>query len=115
MEVMELNEFEYADKLAGARKKVNDIKAFYRHATVYVLVNIFIIIITVSARMSGGESFSEAFFHFATFSTPFFWGIGLAFHAAKVYNKNMLFSRDWEERQIKKLMEKDKKEADKYR
>lgn len=112
---MELNEFEYAEKLARAKKKVDNIKGFYIHTLVYILVNLFIIFVTVYARMSGGESFNDAFFHFATFSTPFFWGIGLAFHGAKVFGKNVFFSRDWEERQIKKLMDKENEQANKFK
>ncbi len=112
---MELNEFEQSDKLARAKKQVKELKGFYIHLLVYFLVNAFICTFTTIARMSSGESFSEAFFNFGTFSTPFFWGIGLAFHAAKVFNYSPFFSKDWEERQIKKFVEQEKKDADKYR
>ncbi|WP_339665434.1 2TM domain-containing protein [Maribacter arcticus] len=112
---MELNEFEQSDKLARAQKQVKELKGFYIHLLVYILVNAFICTVTTMARMSSGESFSEAFFNLGTLSTPFFWGIGLAFHAAKVFNYSPFFSKDWEERQIKKFVEKEKEEADKYR
>jgi hypothetical protein len=46
--------------------------------------------------------------------TLFGWGIGLAFHAAKVFGFNPLFGKNWEERQIQKFIEKDKREMDKY-
>ncbi|NNE75638.1 MAG: 2TM domain-containing protein [Pricia sp.] len=103
------------DKKYRARRKVEKLKGFYIHFTVFILVNLFILIATVFARMKSGESFTEAFFSFATFITPFFWGIGLAFHAANVFSLNPFFNKDWEERQIQKYMEEDKKEADKYR
>lgn len=112
---MELKEMNKTDKMIRAKKRVDELKGFYIHAVVYVLVNIFISTVTVWARVAGGESFMEAFFSFASFSTAIFWGIGLAFHAAKIYNFGPFFSRDWEERQIKKYMEEDKKEVEKYK
>tara|TARA_R110002126_G_C10478471_1_gene501667 strand:+ start:3134 stop:3472 length:339 start_codon:yes stop_codon:yes gene_type:complete len=111
---MEVNEFEQSDKLARAQKKVNELKGFYIHLTVYILVNAFIATTVTVARMNGGESFVESFFNVGTLSTPIFWGIGLAFHAAKVFGFSPFFSKDWEQRQIRKYVEKDKKEADKY-
>jgi hypothetical protein len=112
---MELNEINKTDKMIRAKKHVDELKGFYIHLLVYVLVNIFITSVTVIARVNGGESFGAAFFSFASFSTAIFWGIGLAFHAAKVYSFSPFFSKDWEERQIQKYIEKDKKEAEKYR
>lgn len=112
---MELNEFDQADKLARAKKQVKELKGFYVHLIIYILINIIITTTTVMARMNGGESFNEAFFNFASFSTAIFWGIGLAFHAAKVFNYNPFFSKDWEERQIRKYAEQDKKDSEKFR
>jgi len=112
---MELNEFEQTDKLVRAQKRVKDLKGFYIHLIVYILVNIFISITTIMARMNGGETFNQAFFNFGTFSTAFFWGIGLAFHGVKVFNYNPFFTKDWEKRQIEKYIEKDIKESEKFR
>ncbi len=112
---MELDQYQQTDKLLRAKERVKELKGFYIHLIVYVLINIFITTTTVMARMNGGENFNEAFFNFASFSTAFFWGIGLAFHAAKVFNYNPFFSKDWEERQIKKYAEQDKKESEKFR
>ena len=112
---MELNEFDQADKLARAKKQVKELKGFYVHLIIYILINIIITTTTVMARMNGGESFNEAFFNFTSFSTAIFWGIGLAFHAAKVFNYNPFFSKDWEERQIRKYAEQDKKDSEKFR
>lgn len=102
------------DKQIRARKRVKELKGFYIHLTVYVLVNLFIITTSVTGLMNGGESFNEAFFNFNTFTTAVFWGIGLAFHAAKTFAYNPFFSKDWEERQIQKYMEEDRREAEKF-
>jgi hypothetical protein len=88
-----------------AYKRVKRIKGFYVHALVYVLVNGFIIISEYNKDLLGsGVSFRE------TFSTAFFWGIGLLVHGLTVFGRNLFFSADWEERKIKEFMEKEKKQ-----
>lgn len=84
-----------------AQKKVKAIVGFYWHLASFVIVNIFLIILIIS---SGGRLFS-----FGTFSTAFFWGIGLAFHFIGVFGPNFFFGKNWEERKIKDLMDKDNK------
>lgn len=84
-----------------AQKKVKAIIGFYWHLASYVIVNIFIIILITS---NGVKLFS-----FGTFSTAFFWGIGLFFHFVGVFGPSFLFGKNWEERKIKELMENDKK------
>lgn len=103
------------DKLAKAVKKVKDLKGFYIHLTVYILVNIFIVTMNVIIRIWEGESLYEALVNFGTFLTPFFWGIGLVFHAVKVFNFIPFLGNDWESRQINKYIEEDKREFEKYR
>jgi hypothetical protein len=45
----------------------------------------------------------------------FAWGIGLFFHASKTFEFNPLLGKNWEERQIKKYMEEDKEEMNKFK
>ena len=111
---MELNEFEQADKLLRAKNKVKELKGFYIHLIVFIIVNICITTLTVMARMNGGENFHDAFFSFASFSTAIFWGIGLAFHAAKAFDYSPFFSKDWEKRKIKEFMQEGDKENSKF-
>ena len=84
-----------------AKKKLDKLKGFYRHLAVYVIINIFLIILI--GVQSGGN-----FFNFGTFSTAFFWGIGLMFHAMSVFLPNLVFSKRWEDRKIKEYMDRDK-------
>ena len=109
---MELKEANQNDKIIRAKKRVEELKGFYVHLTVFVLVNILISGVIIYGRMSHGESFGEALFSFGTFTTAIFWGIGLAFHALKVFNP--IFGKGWEERQIQKYIEKDKEEAERF-
>lgn len=112
---MELKDNSERAKIRRARRRVEELKGFYWHLGVYLTVNLFISISKISRNVVSGESFMEGFFDFGTFAVWFFWGIGLAFHAMKVFSLNPIFSKDWEERQIKKFMEKEKKEIEKFR
>ncbi|AXG70509.1 2TM domain protein [Kordia sp. SMS9] len=82
-----------------AKKKVEKIKGFYGHLASYVIVNIFILSM-IGFNLDTGETFWK----FGHFSTAFFWGIGLAFHAAGVFGPDFLLGKKWEERKIKEYM-----------
>lgn len=95
MELKENNNAAYE----RAAKRMKDIKGFYVHAIVYVLVNVFLLILNL-------KSSDDA--DFGMFATPLFWGIGLAAHGLSVFGRNLIFGKKWEERKIQELMEKDK-------
>ncbi len=107
---MEFQEQE-TEKFKRAKKRVEELKGFYIHLTVYLVINSFIVVNILIRSWSGGD----AFWQFGTFFTPFFWGIGLAFHGFKVFDYNPILGKKWEERQIKKYIEKDKRDAAKYK
>lgn len=86
-----------------AVKKVKKLKGFYTHALVYVVINIMVIIANVQNYEPG-----ESFFQFKTFMTAFFWGIGLLAHAMGTFIPYFILGKDWEERKIKELMEKER-------
>lgn len=88
-------------KYQQALKRVKRIKGFYTHLTVYIFVNIFIYIVNI--RSSHGD-----YFALRNFSTALFWGIGLLGHGMSVFIPSLLMGKDWEERKIKELMEKEK-------
>lgn len=103
------------DKQKRAKKKVEELKGFYIHFTVYVLINIMISTVIIVAQVHDGTGIVDAIFNFGTISTWLFWGIGVFFHATKVFQYNPFFNKNWEEKQIKKFMEQDRQEAEKYR
>lgn len=84
-------------------RRVKRIKGFYTHLTVYILVNIFILIPDTNQGIFGNEEF----WRWENFSTTLFWGIGLAIHALSVFGKDLFFSVNWEDRKIKEYMEKE--------
>ncbi len=108
-------EFNNDLKKQRAKKRVEELKGFYIHFMVYILVNIMISTVIIVAQMYDGDGFGEAVWNFGVVSTWLFWGIGVFFHALKVFSLNPFFGRDWEERQIQKYMDEDKQAADKYK
>ena len=97
-------------KLLRAKKRMEELKGFYIHAVVFTVINLFILInVFVQVNYNG-----EAFWRFQHFFTFVFWGIGLLFHAAKVFRFNPLFGKNWEKRQIERLMDEERKKAEKF-
>jgi len=88
-------------RLERITKKVKSSIGFYKHLMAYILVNLFLLALKYFQIENG-----ETFFELSTFSTAFFWGIGLAFHAANVFGKNIFLGDDWEEKKIKEFMDK---------
>lgn len=86
-----------------AQKRVKKVKGFYVHLIVYLLVNIFLI------GTIGFFSGYNNIWVFGNFLTPFFWGIGLVFHAIGVFGPNLVFGKEWEDRKIKEYMDKENK------
>lgn len=100
---MENLSFIEQQRFERAQKRVKKISGFYKHLMVYVLVNLFLITLQFFNLGKG-----EKFFEFSTFSTAFFWGIGLAFHVISVFGKNIFLGSNWEEKKIQEFMEKEK-------
>lgn len=91
-------------KLARAKKRIKDLKGFYSHLTVYILVNIFIL--AASTNIFTNIS-NDQYAIWGYLSTPIFWGIGLLIHAIFVFVPSFGFLKKWEDRKMKELMEKD--------
>lgn len=98
-----MRKFEKEDKYIEAQKRLKELKGFYHHLFWYLLVNM---IIMIMVYINADDEYN--FWNFGTFSTAFFWGIGLGFHAIGVFGKSVLFTQKWEERKIKEFMDNDK-------
>ena len=80
-----------------ARKRVEEIKGFYIHLTVYLVVNLMLFSINMIVSPDN-----------LWFIWPLMgWGIGLFAHALSAYGFGPRFGADWEERKIRELMEKE--------
>ncbi|RZK61716.1 MAG: 2TM domain-containing protein [Pedobacter sp.] len=103
------NSVEEQRRLDIATKKVQAMMGFYKHLAAYVIVNLFLIAAKWFTLDAG-----EEFFTFSTFSTAFFWGIGLVFHCAGVFGTNIFLGNNWEERKINEYMEREKNKSTKW-
>jgi hypothetical protein len=85
------------EKYVRAKKRVQNLKAFYIHLTVYCLVNIMLFLINFASDAGSWW-----------FIYPLLgWGIGLAGHGLSTFVFGN-FGSNWEEKKIKEYMEKDK-------
>ena len=89
-------------KYQQALKRVKKIKGFYTHLMVYVVINAGILI----ANYNNGNHHN--FWSWQNFSTILCWGIGLVAHGMSVFIPTLIMGKDWEEKKIKELMEKEK-------
>jgi len=112
---MELREKSNGSKLNRARRRVAELKGFYTHLMVYIVINTIIVVVKLVGTSYYGETFMGPFWHFSTFGVWIFWGIGLVFHASRVFGFIPFLGRDWEDRQIQKIINQEKKEAEKFR
>lgn len=88
----------------AAQKRMKDIKGFYTHLLIYVFVNIAIFVVDI--RYGDYESITDL----SNYATIFFWGIGLFAHWASVFGPNFIFGKNWEEKKIKEILERDNKQ-----
>ncbi len=86
------NEYRYQK----AKKRVEEMKAFYTHATVYVIIITLLILLNY---------FTTAF-PWVIFPA-IGWGLGLTAHGLSAHQYNPVLGKNWEERKIKELMERD--------
>jgi len=84
-----------------AREHVEAQKGFYVHLMTYVIVNLGLFGINWATR----GHYGAWWFYWPLFG----WGIGLATHAFNVFGVLALFTSDWEERQVKKLMDRERR------
>ena len=102
------NIFREEREYIAAKKKVKKIKGFYIHFLVYVLVNIFISGVIVFGFTRGDDrTFFNAITNFGVYATWVFWGIGVFFHWIGVFEVVSFIGKDWEDKKIKELMEKE--------
>jgi len=99
METYDENDIRYQQ----AKRQVERLRGFYRHLFSYIIVNAMIVVYNIKHLEPG-----ETYFQFKNFFTATFWGIGLLAHAIIIFLPHMSFFRNWEEKQIRKLMEKKK-------
>ncbi|WET01642.1 2TM domain-containing protein [Flavobacterium sp. YJ01] len=98
----------------AAYQKVKKIKGFYSHLKVYVIVNMIIIVSSLSRNHLGSGIDFSGLSEWHTYSTAFFWGIGLVAHGLSVFASEWFFNSDWEQKKIQKYMDRDATNKNKW-
>lgn len=96
---METYNFNQETKFSQAQKRVKSMKGFYIHATVFVAVNLIIIL---GCALDDPQSL----FTLDPYMTAFFWGIGLFAHGMSVFGQDLIMGKNWEEKEIQKILSK---------
>jgi len=81
-----------------AKERVDEIRGFWSHFVVYLIVNAALLIINLVTNPD------QLWFYWPLLG----WGIGLVAHGFHVFGAQGMMGKDWEERQIKKYMDKRK-------
>lgn len=97
-----------ANKFERAKKKVKELKKFYKHVAFYLVITIFFIGRRIYKDIANGDSFIEAFTDIGNYRLFFWWTVILVLHALKTYRFDYFFDDKWKERKIKEEMNKNK-------
>lgn len=89
-----------------AKKRVDELKKYYIHLAIYMVVNSIIFSFKVYNNLQDGASLKEAFTNYFNYIIPFFWGIFLLSHTFKTFGLNLFLGDNWEQRKVEKYMNK---------
>lgn len=82
-------------KYQQAKRRVREIRGFYIHLAVYVLVNAFLFLLNISTS-------PDALWFFWPLLG---WGIALAVHAVSVFGFGRWLGPEWEEKKIEGILD----------
>ena len=86
-------------KYEEAKERVKELKGFYSNLITYLAVVTLLMIINLITSPD----------HLWFYWVALFWGIGITLHATKVFIlKGQFLGKQWEEKKIKEIMEKEK-------
>ncbi len=87
------------DSYARAKRQVEEIRGFYMHLAVYIAVNLLLFAINMVS------SPGTLWFYWVTI----FWGVGVFFHALQIFGRDRFLGREWEEKKIREVMEREER------
>jgi len=78
----------------NAQQRVEEMRSFYVHLTVYLLVNLLLFIINITA------SPDTLWFFWPLLG----WGIAVALHARRALGRRRFLGSDWEAKKVEEIM-----------
>lgn len=92
---------EYKNQIYNsAKKRVDAEKGFYSHLTAFIIINSALLLLNIDFDYVNWVRWNMLI-------TPIFWGIGLLIHGLCVFGIKLHLFKNWEERKMKELMNKD--------
>lgn len=116
-----------SEKFVKAKKRVDSIKGFYKHLKIYIIANVLLLFVKLYVYdffvIEGVED--QGFLNWLGWNivlTPILWGIGVFCHGLYVFKFKSIslkelkprFFKEWEECQIRKYMEEDRDDMEKF-
>lgn len=107
-----------SEKFLKAQKRVNDMKKFYRHLRIYIIINLLLLVVKLNlfnwfkddyAWMQNPQ-FSD-WLNWNLLGTPVLWGIGLFAHGLYVFKFK---SQSWQELKPGLIKRWEKRQLDKF-
>lgn len=96
-------------QLLKAEKKVKEIKGFYFHLFLYLVINLtWVFVLLFSNEMSSYYQYGFWGMGYGQIAMALFWGIAVLLHGLLVYGKKVSFTKKWENRKIQELLNKEK-------
>ena len=106
----------FDNKHQRAIKRVKELKGFYRHLRIFVIVNALLYLVksgVLNSWMPKGFPTESYYFDWVHINC-LVWALIVVVHAIILYRHKLPFLKKWEEKQIQKYIEKDKEETEKY-
>ncbi|AEM69182.1 hypothetical protein Murru_0125 [Allomuricauda ruestringensis DSM 13258] len=101
----------------AAKKRVQELKGYYRHIIIFVIVNGTLVLLKTGVLNSLlPETFpKESYYYDWINANILIWAVILLVHTLIVLRHKFTFFKKWEERQIQKYMDEDGEKVDKYK
>jgi hypothetical protein len=103
------------DKYLRGRYRVGQLRNYYMHLLVYVLVNLFISGVKITFAMRAGERFGEAALSYNSLSVWVIWGIILFIHSFRVLVLPYILGSDWEYRKLQAFLDEELSEKTNFK
>jgi hypothetical protein len=84
------------ERYERARKRVEEIKGFYIHLLVYVIVNLGLFLVNILSSPHG------LWFYWPLLG----WGVGVVAHGISIFGLRGVLGPEWEERKIREIIDK---------
>ncbi|KAA1244285.1 2TM domain-containing protein [Aquimarina sp. RZ0] len=104
-----MENLELQKRYSKAKKRVQEEQSFYTHLSVYIVINVAIIIVILQLK----DYIYDGYLIINLISSPVLWGVFLLGHglwafrekngSGKLFSRSF-FSKEWEDRKIEKIM-----------